>query len=232
MRVFFFPYAGGGPAVFGKWIAGLPAYLEGWIVHYAGRGSRHNEPPIARMEVLVKELAQAIPPLSDKPFVFFGHSMGGLIAFELARELRQIRRPQPGILFVSACGAPHMPAPHPKIHRLPDSEFVRELKKLGGIPPEILQSSEALEILLPALRADFEIVETYEYEMDDPLDYSILAFGGLDDPRVSREGIEAWAARTSSAFRSQYFSGDHFFIHAARESVVETINASLPRPTG
>lgn len=216
-RVFFFPYAGGGPAVFGRWCIELPHSLEGRAVHYPGRGSRYNESPITDLSILVELLSQAILPLLDKPFAFFGHSLGGLAAFELARQLRRKQLPQPEILFVSACGAPDMPDLHPQIHSLPDAEFVNELKKINGIPREILRIPEALELSLRALRADFELIESYRYQMDAPLDCPIVAFGGLDDPRLSRERIEKWAGQTASKFESQFLAGDHFFINQQTE---------------
>ncbi len=191
-RLFLFPYAGGGPAVFGKWPAELSSNMEAWIAHYPGRGSRHNESPIKELDDLVGKLSQAIQPLLDKPFAFFGHSMGGLVAFELARHLRKNDLPQPITLFVSGCGAPHLPDPHPTIHTLPDAEFLNALRQFNGIPPELLRLPDAMELLLPTLRADFEAVESYVYNSNEPpLDCPIIAFGGLDDPRVSRERSKA-----------------------------------------
>ena len=227
MRVFFFPYAGGGPAAFAKWCNGLNDSFEGLAVHYPGRGSRHPEPPLTDLLALVETLSQAILPLLDKPFAFFGHSMGGLIAFELARTLRRKKLAQPNILFVSACAAPQLPNPNPHIHQLSDAEFVSELKKLNGIPPEILQNNELMRLSLPTLRADFEMLETYQYQPDAPLACPIAALGGLDDPRVSREQIEGWAMRTKVSFESKYFAGDHFFITTANEAVLKFVEGKF-----
>jgi len=223
-RLFLFPYAGGGPAAFNKWSAELPGNMETRIAHYPGRGSRHNEPPIKQISLLVERLSQAIQPLLDKPFGFFGHSLGGLVAFELARQLSQRNLPQPQNLFISACGAPHLPDPHPPIHALPDSEFLKALKELNGIPAEIANHSELMELLLPSLRADFEADENYQFTSNGyRLTCPIIAFGGLDDPRVSLERIEGWALHTNASFELQYFSGDHFFINTSRESVIASI---------
>jgi len=224
-RLFIFPYAGGGPAAFSKWsVEGIGI----WTAHYPGRGSRYNEHLIKELRILVERILQAIQPVLDKPFAFYGHSMGGLVAFELTRQLRRQDLPQPQLLFISACGAPQMPDPHPPIHALPEAEFIDSLKKLNGIPPEILQNSEAMNILLPTARADFEAVETYQYVSNgSPIDPPILTFGGLDDPRVSRERLEGWATQTSSRFKSQYFPGDHFFINTSRQAVIEAISAEI-----
>jgi medium-chain acyl-[acyl-carrier-protein] hydrolase len=216
-RLFIFPYAGGSPAAFGKWNLGN---VETQIAHYPGRGSRFNETPIREIESLVESLSLAIQPFLDKPFVFFGHSLGGLMAFELTRSLRRRHLPQPKTLFVSACGAPQLSDPHPPIHALPDDKLLEAVQKFNGIPFEILNQPEALKILLPIARADFEAVESYRCTDGEPLDIPIVALGGLDDPRVSREQLEGWAKQTAARFEAHYFPGDHFFINAETTAVM------------
>lgn len=220
VRLFLFPYAGGGPAVFGKWLAEFDTRIESFIAHYPGRGSRHNEIPIKRIDMFVEKLAQAMQPLSDKPFAFFGHSLGALIAFELAKKI------QPQALFISGCGAPYLPNPHPPIHHLPDAEFVRSLQELNGIPVEIADNSELMELLLPMLRADFEAFETYRPNSHQ-LNCPIIAFGGHNDPRVGHEQLEGWGNHTNAGFHSRYFSGDHFFIHANKTDMIASITSEL-----
>jgi surfactin synthase thioesterase subunit len=223
-RLFLFPYAGGGPSAFGKWLGKLPPNIEGYIAHYPGRGSRSRESAICSLTVLVERLGQAIKPLLDRPYAFFGHSLGAMVAFELARQLREQKLPQPQALFVSACGAPHLDDPHPPIHTSSDSEFIRSLQQLNGIPSEILDYPGAMQLFLPMLRADFEAAETYHYDSSQPpLECPTLAFGGLDDPVVDRERLEGWASHTNSHFRSHYFPGDHFFINTAKEMVIQCI---------
>lgn len=223
-RLFIFPYAGGGPAAFSKWTTNN---IETYIAHYPGRGSRFNEPPLKRINALVENFLREIPPALDKPFAFFGHSLGALIAFGLARSLRRVGLPQPKRLFLSAHAAPHLPDPNSPLHALHDDEFLQAVKNFNGIPAEILNQPEALKILLPTLRADFEAAETYRYNDEPPLDIPIIALGGDDDPRVSRTAIEGWASHTSAAFKSRYFSGDHFFINLNRDSILEIIGAEL-----
>jgi medium-chain acyl-[acyl-carrier-protein] hydrolase len=226
--LFLFPYAGGGPAVFNKWVSEFPSNTESWIAHYPGRGSRHHETPIKQISALAENLFHAIQPLLSKPFVFFGHSLGGLVAFELARHLRRKDLPQPQILFISGCGAPHLPDPHPPIHSLPDMEFLKSLQQLNGIPAELSHQPDVMQFLLPSLRADFEAVELYGYVSDEaPLPIPIVAFGGSHDPRLSRERIDGWAVHSDSGFQSQYFPGDHFFIHTAKGSVIAAMSAEL-----
>lgn len=228
IRLFIFPYAGGGPAAFSKWALALPENIETRIVHYPGRGSRFTETPINKLDILVESIFQAIQPLLDKPFALFGHSLGGLVAYELSHSLCRNEGPRPNILFISACGAPQLSEPYPPIHTYPDPEFVKALREFNGTPSEIVNNPELMELLLPTLRADFEAVERYHYNSRDlPLECPIVAFGGLDDPRVSRERLEGWGSHTETDFKSQYFPGDHFFINTAREAVIASITSEL-----
>jgi len=231
MRLFIFPYAGGSPAAFWNWAAVFPENIETLIVHYPGRGSRYNEPPIKQISTLVDELSQAIQPFLEVPFVFFGHSLGGLVAFELFRTLRQNNLPQPNALIVSACGAPQLPDPHPPIHSLPEVEFLKALQEFNGIPAEVLGHQDLMDLLLPTLRADFEVFEGYHYKPNElPLDCPIFAFGGDNDSRVNRELLEGWAAQTNSTFRSKYFPGDHFFINNKKDAVIQSITDEVVVP--
>ncbi len=223
-HLFIFPYAGGAPSSFNKWTVEFPNTIEVSIVHYPGRGSRFNEPPIKELSVLVEEIANAIQPELDKPFFFFGHSLGAVIAFELARRLGT----QPKILFVSACGAPHIPNPNRPIHSLSDSEFIKSLQELNGLPAEVAGNAELMELLLPVLRADFEAVENYQYTSSEQrLNCPIVAFGGSEDAHVDRTRLESWDHLTTGSFKSQYFSGDHFFINTARQSVITSMIAEM-----
>lgn len=219
-RLFIFPYAGGAPSSFNKWAADFPNEIEVSIVHYPGRGSRFNEPPIKELFVLVEEISNAIQVDLDKPFFFFGHSLGAVLAFEVARRIT----PQPQILFVSACGAPHVPNPNHPIHDLSDAEFIRSLQDLNGLPAEVVSNAELMELLLPVLRADFEAIENYQYASSEHrLECPIIAFGGADDSHVDHVRLDAWEYHTNNSFRSKIFSGDHFFINTARRSVVDSI---------
>jgi medium-chain acyl-[acyl-carrier-protein] hydrolase len=180
------------------------------------------------MSLLVKDLLRAIISLLDRPFAFFGHSMGAMVAFELARHLQQAELPQPAVLFVSGCRAPHLSRFQPAIHSLPDHEFVEALQELNGMPDELLQLPEAMEMFLPVLRADFALVERYQYDsVGSPLKCRIRAFGGLDDPRVQPEMLESWSEHTDGGFKSQYFSGDHFFINTAKDSILACIASEI-----
>ena len=134
LRLFCFPYAGAGASIFRTWPDGLPADVEICPVQYPGRGTRPMETPFTEISSLVRALAQAMLPLVDKPFAFFGHSLGALVAFELAQELRRQSSLQPARLFVSADRAPQIPRRNRPIHALPEGEFLAELRRLNGIP--------------------------------------------------------------------------------------------------
>ncbi len=227
LRLFCLPYAGGGLPAFRGWADGLPPAIEVWPAQLPGRGARINEPPFTRMELLVEWLAGEIIPLLDRPSVFFGHSLGALAAFELARELRRAGQPEPVHLFLSGCGAPHLPSTRPPIHALPQDEFLAELRRLNGTPASLLENDELMRLLLPALRADFAVRETYQYRPEPPLDCPLSAFGGSQDARVSREALEGWREHTTGAFSLRMFAGDHFFAFTAARPVLEAIAEGL-----
>lgn len=227
MRLFCFPYAGGRASVFRTWPDELPAEIEFYAIELPSRGRRIKEPPITRMEPMVRGIADAIGPLLDKPFCFFGHSMGALTSFELARLLRREGRPQPSHLFVSGAKAPQVEDAHPVKYDLPEPEFVDVLRRLNGTPGEVLENEELLQLMLPTLRADFELLQLYEYEDEPPFSFPITAFGGLQDEEVSRQDIEAWRVHTAVNFSLRNFPGDHFFLHSERTRLLWVMSQEL-----
>jgi len=182
-------------------------------VELPGHGRRLMEPPITQLDTLIHHLEIAIQPWLDKPFVFFGHSLGALIAFELARSLRRHQSPTPDLLWVSAARAPHLKSPDPPIHQLSSADFIAELRRYSGTPDEVLADVELMELLLPMLRADFALLETYCYQEQAPLTYPITAFWGEADAIVSLEDIRPWQIHTDAAFTLERVAGDHFFVH-------------------
>jgi medium-chain acyl-[acyl-carrier-protein] hydrolase len=229
LRLFCFPYAGGSTAIYRKWPEGLPPDVELCPVQLAGRGSRLREPPFTRMPALIDELGKALRPYLDKPFAFFGHSMGAIIAFELARFLRREGSPQPAHLFVSGRRAPQTTAPARRTYALADAEFVEELRGLNGTPQEVLQHEELMQLMLPLLRADFALIQTYEYTPEPPLDCPVTAFGGVQDADVTREAVEAWREQTTSAFAMQMFDDGHFFLNTLRPLLLQAVARGLYR---
>src|SRR5262249_19831262 len=172
-------------------------------------------------------VATALLPPLGRPFAFFGHSMGALVSFELAQSLRRSHGLQPVCMFVSGRPAPHLPDREPAAHALPEPEFVERLRKMGGTPEEVLEHAELRELILPILRADFAVCETYTYDPADPLDCPISAFGGLEDPDVSRDDLDAWREHTRCSFQRRMFPGNHFFIHAAQQLVLHRVARDL-----
>src|SRR6266480_2306887 len=177
IRLFCFPYAGGGASLFRTWSEHLPEDIEVCPVQLPGREDRLLERPFSDLPSLVDALAPALLPYLDMPYAFFGHSMGSLISFELARYLRQMEYSHmPVHLFVSGHSAPQIPDPNPPSYHLPEPEFIEELRHLRGTSEELLQNAEFLQLLIPLLRADFALCETYKYIHDKPLPFAISAF--------------------------------------------------------
>ena len=227
LRLFCFPYAGTGASIFRTWSDGLPPDVEVCPVQFPGRGTRLTETPFTQLSPLVQALAQALGPLLDKPFAFFGHSLGALVGFELARQLRKQAGVQPVRLFVSADRAPQIPPRRRPIHALPDREFLVELRRLNGIPRGVLEDAELMQIMLPVLRADFVVYESYLYSAEPPLDCFIYGFGGLQDQRVSRGDLEAWRDQTSVSFSLRMFPGDHFFLNTTQPLLLQVLAQEL-----
>ena len=227
LRLFCFPYAGTGASIFRTWSDGLPADVEICPVQFPGRGTRLMETPFTQLLPLVQALAQALVPLLDKPFAFFGHSLGALVGFELARQLRRQSGVQPVHLFVSADRAPQIPQRDRPIHALPEREFLVELRRLNGIPGKVLEEADLMQIMLPILRADFAVYETYVYSTEPPLKCPISIFGGLQDHRVSRSDLEAWRDQTSVSFSLRMFPGDHFFLNTTQPLLLQVLSQEL-----
>lgn len=227
VRLFCLPYSGGGAAAFAGWADILPPEIEVCPVQLPGRGPRAAEPPLRRMDALVGALADALLPHLDMPFAIFGHSMGALVGFELARHLRARHGIEPAHLCAAAHRAPQLPDRDPPLHGLPEPELIEELRRLNGTPEEVLAHAELLQVVLPALRADFAVCETYAYADGPPLGCPIMAIGGLGDTGLERDELAAWRAQTRGDFALRMLPGDHFFIHSARQLLLDTLARGL-----
>lgn len=212
LRLFCFPHAGGSPQVFRTWAEHLPAALDVWSVLLPGRGARAGEPAQTRLEPLVDALADALAPWTAEPFALFGHSMGALVSFELARRLRRWYRTVPVHLFVAAYPAPQLARRGPTLHTLSDRALAAEVRRLGATPDPLLDDPDAASVVLAPVRADLAVCETYRYSPQSPLECPITVFGGEDDPRVSLDELAAWRDQTSTHFAIQIMPGDHFFV--------------------
>ncbi|HEX2191394.1 MAG TPA: thioesterase domain-containing protein [Longimicrobiaceae bacterium] len=227
LRLFCFPYAGGGASIFRTWQQSLPPEVDVCPVQLPGREGRLRDAPFDRLAPLVRTLADVLAPWMEMPFAFYGYSNGALIGFELARELRRRGAREPVHLFAAACPAPHLPDPDPPIHDLPDDELVAELRRLNGTPEEILENREIMQLLIPLLRADAAVHETYVHGEEEPLDVPITAIGGSDDPKAARDDMAAWSRHTRAGFELRMVAGDHFFVHSAQALVLRDLAHDL-----
>ena len=226
LRLFCFPYGGSGASIFRQWPENMPESVEICPVQLPGREDRIEEPLFTEMSRLIEVMAANFDPCFDIPFAFFGHSMGGVVAFELARYLSHRQGRDPIHLFISASRPPHIrEARH--VHQLPEQEFIDVMRKGGGIPETVLQSDELMELIQPILRADFALVETLPCNDRKPLSIPITAFGGIEDSFVTPDMVDAWRKHTSSTFSIKMLPGDHFFLKSAQSTLLQSITQIL-----
>jgi medium-chain acyl-[acyl-carrier-protein] hydrolase len=178
---------------------------------------------------LSRIVAQELLPYLDKPFVFFGHSLGALLCFETARSLRCETHRQPAQLFVSATEAPHRRRAEELLSGLPKGELVKKLHEFNGTPVEVLQNDELLDLMLPTIRADFELCETYEYHPEPPLECPMRIYGGLEDHEVEAGRLAAWSEMTVGTCEIRMFPGGHFYINSSRAIFLQTFAGDLLR---
>lgn len=229
LRLFCFPYAGGAAAIYHHWHKSFPQAIEVCPVQLPGHGERLKDAPFTQIKPLVDATAEALLPFFDKPFAFFGHSMGALIGYELSQFLRREQAPAPTHLFVSGHSAPHLRNRGVVSYNLPHDEFIEELRRLKGTPQEVLDHPELMELMVPLLRADFEICETYSFSHEPPLDLPMTAFGGIADVEVPQEKMESWREHTRESFSLHMLPGDHFFIHTAQPDIIRIVVRELSR---
>lgn len=227
IRLFCFPHAGGGASLYNSWTDELPARIEVCPVQLPGRENLRHRPPYAQLRPLIDELLNVLQEYLNLPFAFYGHSMGALVSFELTRQMRQRRLPQPYHLFVSSFCAPQLTQRTNHLHELPDAEFLLRVQELQGIPDALLEDAELIELFSPLLRADFAVCENYEYYDAEPLECGISSFGGTDDKRVSAEELGAWRVQTRSSFKMRLFPGNHFFLNSSKQLLLRVIRQEL-----
>ena len=222
IRLFFFPHAGGGASTFFQWSRLLPAFVSSYAIQLPGRETRFREPLYRELRPLVQAITAVLQPYLSEPFVFWGHSMGALLAFEVARTLQQ-QNLLPQRLIVSGHNAPHVPYADTHVHQAPRADFIDALQKLNGLPEMVLENEELLNLVLPIIRADFQIVETYQYQEGAPLSCPITVLDGKEDAKTNEEDLQAWQQQTKLPLETFTFPGDHFFLFDYQPHLVSKV---------
>lgn len=227
-RLFCFPYAGGGAAVFRPWSQDLSPQFEVYAFQLPGRETRIHERPISNLVEIVDAAVAAIRDKLDRPFAMFGHSMGSVVAYEVSRRLIAEGLPAPRHVWLSARRAPGHVDPDPPLRHLDDDAFVDALdRRYGGIPAAVRNDRELMSLLLPGLRADITALETHELILEPRLACPLTVFGGSRDPRVPARQLDDWRNATTDRFRLRVFDGDHFYIVPRRADVLAEIAKEL-----
>jgi medium-chain acyl-[acyl-carrier-protein] hydrolase len=229
LRIFCFHYAGGGSSVYRLWGDHIIDGVDLIAIQLPGRENRFGESLIKKIDSIIETLYNNFLGLNDKPYIFFGHSLGALVAFEFARKLQQQNHPNLKHLIVSGSRAPHLPIRRKPIYNLPDQALLKEIRKYNGIPQDLLIEKELLmEIMLPIIRADFTISDLYQCSPEIKLKTPITAFGGIDDNTFPFEDLLKWELHTD-IFNYECFTGNHFFIKSSFQKVIKSINAILAK---
>lgn len=226
IRLFCFPFAGGAANTYYPWADKFNDQTELVLVQPPGRGPRIVEQPHDSMDSLVNELMQNSKFITSKPYVFFGHSLGSRVAYELCCQLSRAGMPLPKYFIASGSRAPHIPKKESSIYELPDNEFIQELRNLNGTPKEVLSNRELMAILIPLLRSDFKISDSYQADrMRMP--FPILVLYGENDTDINHDDLVAWGELSSIDHKLIKFPGDHFFINQCSNQVVAQVSLVL-----
>lgn len=227
LLLFCVPHAGAGASSFRDWPGHLPPHVAVCPVQPPGREARFREAPYTHIAPLVTSMLEGLAPHLNRPFALYGHSVGALVVFEFARAVRAAGLPPPVHLFVSGRPAPQSPATRPQLHELGHPELMHALYDLGGTPAAVLRNPGVRDLLLPLIRADFAVNETYRYRWAAPLDLPLTVYQGIDDSRVSIDEAREWEQQSTGPFRVKHIRGDHFFITTSRLALTRDISEQL-----
>ncbi|MEU6701246.1 alpha/beta fold hydrolase [Pseudonocardia sp. NPDC046786] len=226
-RIVCLAHAGGGANAFRRWPRMFGPQVDVVALQYPGRENRMADPLIDSMPALVEHLSEALVPLTDLPWVLFGHSMGAAVAYELALDLRRRGAPGPHRLVVSAREAPSR-ARGGDVHLRSDDGIVADLTRLGGTAAEVLAHRELREIVLPVVRNDYRLIETYRPGPAEPLSVPVTALRGDADPDVDAADADAWREITTGAFDAVVLPGGHFYLTEIPDRLGALLGARLP----
>lgn len=224
LRIFCFPYAGGSANMYRTWQNKMPKTIQICPIQLPGRWDRIREKPHTRMEAVVEENYQMLQNYLDVPYLLFGHSLGALIVFYLYQKLRREKSPLPIHLFFSATGAPHLKRSSQLMHKLNDKDFINAMKARGmPFAPEILSDPDMLSLTLTILKADFEVLETAQYQEEEKIMTPMSVYGGLQDVDVTMDKLEAWKELSGHKFNLKMFSGDHFYLKPLENELLQSL---------
>lgn len=228
LRMFCVPHVGAGAAAFNSWIPLLPADVEVCGVRLPGRESRLREPLVEDWQQVVGALQQAVTPLLDLPYVLLGHCSGSVLTYELARRLVAAGHPAPAMVVLSSAPAPSARRIDEPLHLLPRRELLERVVGFGGMPAEILDDPELMDIFERILRADYRVIERLEYSPGAPLDVPITVLGGEHDEFVGEEAMAAWAAETTREFSLRLLDAGHYILAEAGPLVADIVRPLVP----
>jgi surfactin synthase thioesterase subunit len=228
-HLYCFAYAGAGASVFRGWEQAFGDDVEVRAIQLPGREWRRRESLLHRMDAIVDALLEDVFLQMNPrpPYAFFGYSMGAAVAFSLACRLRDQGRELPLALQLAACRAPQLLAQNAPIYALDDDGFLDAVRRFGGMPDAVLGEPELLQLVLPVLRADFEVLGTYRHVAAAPLPVPMTLYGGTQDPHAPRAELAAWRQHTAAEFSLRLFPGSHFFINEVRSQFLRTVAADL-----
>jgi surfactin synthase thioesterase subunit len=229
IRLFCIPYAGGSASLYNDWIVSAPDWLQVCSVELPGRGWLGAESLATSLIELAQTITSAVYPYTDRPYAIFGHSMGALLAYEVASQLESLGRDQICRLLVSGCRAPFIPRKKPAVSHLPDAELRDHIRAMQGTPEEILAHPEVMELLLPVLRSDFALCEQYRLPRVHLLRTPLTTLRGEQDEDTQGSDMHMWRLLTTGDFRSLKFPGGHFFLKESENDVIGVVCKELER---
>lgn len=227
VRLFCLPYAGAGSSIFGSWPDRFPPSVEIATIQLPGREDRQSEAPFTELEPMVRTITAALRPYLLTPMALFGHCAGALLAYEVAAECRRRFGVQPRHLFLAGQGAPDLPPRNAPVRHLADADFKEQLREFDGFAPEALADDNLMSMLLPCLRADFTLWETYEYRERTPMSCPITTFTGSHDPRTDPADVAAWEKHTTGPFAMRVVEGGHFFVNDNPDELIKAMAEAL-----
>lgn len=217
INLFCFPYAGGMASMYKDWNSYFPNYITVKSVEYPGRGGKDQNQCMRNLNELLDHLENELLPKLRGDFIFFGHSLGAIVSFELACRIKLKHGISPKCLFLSSCPPPTKIMTIASISQLNDHDFIKKVESLNGIPKELIEDPIFLHSFLPVLRNDFGLLDEYVADLSVKCDIPIIVYGGVEDPHVNPEELREWAQLTTNGSSLHFFPGDHFYIRKPDE---------------